>query len=249
MSVDKNSKRGDTLIEVVLAFAMFSLVAAISIAVMNSSITSAEASLELTLARTEIDAQSETLRHIHSSYSNDRAYSNLWRAIVKRSLNKDEIKNLPVLSTDSCSSLYEGLTNTDGGPTIYDAKAFVVNPRKVVDSTDVASPEYYGHTIITADDQTTDEVKFTMSSLNPRLVYTSNDIEASDTDEDITETKVYDQVARVEGIYDAAVADSEHGDKPYYYDFHIYTCWFPPGAERPTTIGTITRLYNPEFVK
>lgn len=238
------SKRGDTLIEVVLAFAMFSLVAAISIAVMSSSISSAEASLELTLARTEIDSQSETLRYIQSSFANNRAYRNLWAAITSRALGENNRDNLPVLSTNNCSDLYE---NYENKPTIYDAKAFVVNPRKVVDNPNKDNSEYYGQTLITANDRATDEVKFTVSSLNPRLIYTNKDIEASNTDEDITETKIYDQVVRVEGIYDAAVADSDH-TKPYYYDFHIYTCWFPPGARRPTTIGTVTRLYNPEFI-
>ena len=46
-----SSKRGDTLIEVVLAFAMFALVAVISIGAMNNSISGGEADLELPLAR------------------------------------------------------------------------------------------------------------------------------------------------------------------------------------------------------
>ena len=238
------SKKGDTLIEVVLAFAMFSLIAAISITIMNNGIASAEASLELTLARTEIDAQAETLRYIQSSFADDRAYQNLWTAITARALDASSRNKLPALSVDNCSDLYE---NYKGNPTIYDAKAFGVNARKVVDNPEEGNAEYYGQTLVTANNHTTDNVEFTTSSLNPRIIYTSNEIDTSDTDEELMETKVYDQIARVEGIYVVAVADSDH-DKAYYYDFHIYTCWLPPGASRPTTIGTVTRLYNPEFI-
>ena len=33
--------------------------------------------------------------------------------------------------------------------------------------------------------------------------------------------------------------------KPGYYDFHIRACWNSPGQERPVTLGTIVRLYEP----
>ena len=80
------TKRGDTLIEVVLSFVIFSLVAAISLAIMHAGISGAESSIELTLARVEIDAQSETVRFIQESFANDRAYTDLWHAITKRAI-------------------------------------------------------------------------------------------------------------------------------------------------------------------
>lgn len=33
--------------------------------------------------------------------------------------------------------------------------------------------------------------------------------------------------------------------KPGYYDFHIRACWNTPGQQRPVTLGTIVRLYEP----
>ena len=237
------SKRGDTLIEVVLAFAMFSLVATISIAAMSGSISGAEAAIELTLARTEIDSQSETLRFIQGSFARDRAYGNLWSAITSRALTGgDATNNLPSLSVDNCEALYQS-TST---PNIYTANAFVLNSRKVVDSPEPTNNEYYGKTLITADDYDTDKDTFLTSSLNPRIIYTTDAIEPDTTDDNLNEVELYDIIDSAEGIYDAVVADSDH-PTPYFYDFHIYTCWFPPGANRPSTIGTVVRLYNPEF--
>lgn len=60
--------RGDTLIEVLFAITVFSLVVVGSLSVMNSSSATAQRSLEITLVRQEIDAQAETLRFLNASY-------------------------------------------------------------------------------------------------------------------------------------------------------------------------------------
>jgi len=62
------SQKGDTLIEVLFAVTVFSLVAVGSLSIMNQGTTVAQRSLETTLVRQEIDAQAETLRFIHDSY-------------------------------------------------------------------------------------------------------------------------------------------------------------------------------------
>lgn len=59
-------KRGDTLVEVILAFSVFTLVAVGVNAVMNRGIALAEQSLETTLVRSQIDAQAELLRYARS---------------------------------------------------------------------------------------------------------------------------------------------------------------------------------------
>ena len=62
------SKRGDTLIEVMLAVGIFSMVAVAVVAVMSGGTSSAQTALETTLAREEINTQAEALRFIQSSY-------------------------------------------------------------------------------------------------------------------------------------------------------------------------------------
>lgn len=61
-------QRGDTLIEVMIAFGVFSLVAVGSLTVMNRGIATAQQSLEITLVRAQMDAQAEAIRYIHQAY-------------------------------------------------------------------------------------------------------------------------------------------------------------------------------------
>ena len=60
------SRRGDTIVEVVLAFGVFTLVAVGTNALMNRGVSLAEQSLEITLVRAQIDAQAELLRYARS---------------------------------------------------------------------------------------------------------------------------------------------------------------------------------------
>ena len=66
--INKITNRGDTLIEVLLAITVFSLVAVGGMAIMNSGTSTSRRSLEISLVRNEIDAQAETLRFLNASY-------------------------------------------------------------------------------------------------------------------------------------------------------------------------------------
>lgn len=59
---------GDTIIEVMLAFTVFALLAVGSITIMNQGVASAQEALETTLVRQQIDGQAETLRFLHQAY-------------------------------------------------------------------------------------------------------------------------------------------------------------------------------------
>jgi type II secretory pathway pseudopilin PulG len=62
------SERGDTIVEVLFAVAVFAMVAVGSLAIMNQGTATAERSLEITLVRGQIDAQAEAIRYIHKAY-------------------------------------------------------------------------------------------------------------------------------------------------------------------------------------
>jgi prepilin-type N-terminal cleavage/methylation domain-containing protein len=64
----KRSQRGDTIIEVMIAITIFSMVAVGAMAVMNQGMASAERSLEITLVRQQMDSQAEALRYFNSAY-------------------------------------------------------------------------------------------------------------------------------------------------------------------------------------
>lgn len=90
----------------------------------------------------------------------------------------------------------------------------------------------------------------TRLSANPLIVPT-NDITT------FAQVRYDNSTARAEGIWIQAVrwpdetTDSDSDPKPAslkrpgYYDFHIRACWNSPGQERPVTLGTIVRLYEP----
>lgn len=56
-------KRGDTIVEVIVAFAVFALVSVGAITVMNRGVAMTERSLEITLVREQMDAQAQLLRY------------------------------------------------------------------------------------------------------------------------------------------------------------------------------------------
>jgi type II secretory pathway pseudopilin PulG len=66
-----NGERGDTIIEVMLAFTIFAMLAVGAISIMNKGVASAQESLETTLVRHEIDGQAEALRFLHQAYMID----------------------------------------------------------------------------------------------------------------------------------------------------------------------------------
>lgn len=59
---------GDTIIEVLFAVTIFSLVAVGSLSIMNQGINTSQRALEITLVRQEIDAQAEALRFFNDAY-------------------------------------------------------------------------------------------------------------------------------------------------------------------------------------
>lgn len=64
----KQLQRGDTLIEVLFAFSILSLVIVGAITIMNQGTLAAQRALETTLVREEIDSQATTLRFLHDAY-------------------------------------------------------------------------------------------------------------------------------------------------------------------------------------
>jgi type II secretory pathway pseudopilin PulG len=61
-------QKGDTLIEVLFAFAVLSLVIVGALAIMNQGTLASQRSLETTLVKEEINGQATTLRFLHDAY-------------------------------------------------------------------------------------------------------------------------------------------------------------------------------------
>lgn len=68
MRLKHANERGDTIIEVLFAIAVFAMVAIGAMSIMNQGTATAQRSLEITLVRQQIDAQAESIRYIHQAY-------------------------------------------------------------------------------------------------------------------------------------------------------------------------------------
>lgn len=68
MLARRTAERGDTIIEVLLAITVFSLVAVAAIAIMNQGVNTTQRALEITLVRQQMDSQIEALRAAHQAY-------------------------------------------------------------------------------------------------------------------------------------------------------------------------------------
>ena len=101
----KRFKKGDTLIEVTLAVAVFSMVMVVGIGAMNGGMARTQASLQLSLARDAMNSQAETLRYINNIYLNKYASGSgdmfsKWREITaKAKTSATRLNNCPADQT------------------------------------------------------------------------------------------------------------------------------------------------------
>jgi len=75
--------RGDTLIEVLLAVTIFSMVAVGTLSIMSQGTNAAQRAIEITLVRQQIDSQVEALRAAHQAAASERTIAGTdWQSIT-----------------------------------------------------------------------------------------------------------------------------------------------------------------------
>lgn len=257
------TKAGDTLIEVMFAIGIFSLVAITIVSVMIAGSSNVQTSLETTMARNEIDAQAEALRFIHQGYITEvesdvenGPFTELWNEIrqiagfvnsagnVVGNVGKiDQHRSMTVFQPTTCSDIYK---NTNDDQTIYQQSGFVIDARAIGTGSQViykAEPNGI----------------FNEASIYPRLLYNTS------TNSLLDNTNSTSTLQRVEGIYifglldpggtsvvnregnpdDTSVNNVDRTESAFY-DFYIRTCWYGSGKQTPSTISTLIRLYDPD---
>jgi len=241
-------RKGDTLIEVALATGIFSLVAITVVSVVNGSTSSIQSALEVTVTREEIDAQAEALRFIHNaalvgddsgtstSISTNTKYRELWNAITSLATSNDTAL---VYNPKTCNELY-----ADNAQDLKSRGAFVLNTRKM-DTANVSDIVYSASNY---------SGQFKPASTYPRVIHASYDESVDSLYNQGEGTGFY----RAEGIFIVPFKDkgskvvtgssSSLQNKAAYYDFYIRTCWYGPGADKPSTISTVVRLYDPDVI-
>lgn len=270
-------KRGDTILEVTFAISVFSLVSVLSLQLMDRDVAIIQGALESEMARNEIDAQAEALRFIQNSYASERElstskreYERLWLKLSRdQNTNIDsragsgianEPSSISQYTSVACSKYYDQNNSNEPLHNIFQDRAFVINTRNL-------NPQDVNATIIQAKTNNINNTElFKNSTLHPRLIYTNYTSPTATTDDAIlseglnnptyaaqfSTSRTYDRVLRAEGIWVISARARTVGstnESPEFYDFHIRTCWFAPGHERPSTIATTIRLYNPEYIE
>lgn len=190
MLIHKPSPRGDTLIEVMFAVAIFGLVAIGTISLMNKGLATTQNSLEVTMARQEIDAQAEALRFLHSAYLSEpkksdvtpiedvcrtpNSYRDLWKCITSKAYpptgsqavtaEDPEFYTRIAHTGETCDDLFRTTSNAAFSTP---SKSFVINPRSldISDLTSVDDISYVLKRVIIKNDQ------FSLAGTYPRLIY------------------------------------------------------------------------------
>jgi hypothetical protein len=91
--------KGDTIIELMLAFSIFSLASVGTIAIMNKGIAMSQQSLEMALVRAQMDGQAETIRYLRDTSEAD------WNAVKSLSITDDA--DIAPLAPTACPTAAE----------------------------------------------------------------------------------------------------------------------------------------------
>lgn len=113
------SSRGDTIIEVLLAFTVFCLIAVLGMNLMNKGTATAQRAMEITQVKQQVDAQVEALRAAQQDY-----FAKAGATTVTGNTPADSWKSIVDLS--SSSTTVDSTCPAPGGDT------FIMNPLKAV---------------------------------------------------------------------------------------------------------------------
>lgn len=121
-------ERGDTLIEVLFAITIFSLVVVATLALMNQGTSAARRSVEMTLVREQIDAQAEALRFLHESYVTQYLAGTTYDLTGATSPAEEYAK---IIDRVKVANRQNATPFDDGSPCpdITPSDGFIVNPR------------------------------------------------------------------------------------------------------------------------
>lgn len=245
-------QRGDTIIEVILAVTVFSVVAVGGIGVMNQGVATAQRSLEIGLVRAQIDAQADALRYIHSTYVSSLGTVNpgakdIWDAVASNRAvaGAQDFKETsdgrrcqlvvssaraPAKSASDGRTFAIDIRKVDGRNTRNIAATTNPNPVLLFDASVASSSDSVP--ISSTTDNNAAEFPITYAQVRYKELEDPNTVAVSHG--------IWIQAVYKEGVNTGGAATSLG-----YYDFNIRACWLAPGQQAPITLGTVVRLYDP----
>lgn len=110
-------QRGDTIVEVMFAIAVFAAVAAGSLAIMNQGAATTQRSLEITQVRQAMNDQAEILRLVQQEYfsSGGKAQKKLWETNIRGAV-RDEATSFGELAGSGQCLTTRDIQNKGGHP-------------------------------------------------------------------------------------------------------------------------------------
>lgn len=210
-------KRGDTIIEVMLAITVFSLVSVGTFSIMNRSVTSLQTSLEVTLVRQQMDAQVEMIRMIYAQAreAGVPAAINNWQNVITASTTiAPSVPPLANLITSSGTGCVDPPTS----------RRFIIHPDTGVAIRNSNAVFKQAGAEAPASVNPVPYASVSTAVGNPAIVHANG---------------IWVQVVR------GGSSTPGQPDYPQYYDFHVRACWSSAGDSAvPVTLGTITRIYD-----
>jgi type II secretory pathway pseudopilin PulG len=262
----KNARRGDTIVEAVIAIAIYSIVAVLALASMNSGLKSAQKNLESTMSRAAVDSQVDAIRYIYDGYIKAKAGGSVDADYFKKLWNQMIVTEVGGLSAPK---LNEVITDPDNVLTCKDlmekdvnGNVFALNPRAIYSQESLGSATAPLSTIgglkfknnprrdaapeLVILKNTSSEKKVVPAPLYPRIVYSAN----SGTDEELASILIGSNkggavvptrtAKEAQGVW----IDLIHEDGKDSYDFYVRTCWNAAGEKSPSTFTTVVRVYK-----
>lgn len=222
MLVDRRVKRGDTIVEVLFAIAIFGFIVMSTMAIMQQGTNAAQLSLEISLVRNHMNSQAEAIRFVNSAIQarqrdveagESSNYSSVWQELVGR-------------AGSSTVSNWDSVIVNSGGRQVCAPRpdnSFVLDVRN-----------------LTSGVRGSNEIE--PARVFPRLVYLDN----MGKEDDDNAIKKGSQFERSEGIWVQVAKYNDSNTTSTAYDFHIRACWESPGRSLPIKLGTIVRVHVAE---
>lgn len=260
----KKTLYGDTIVEAVVAIAIYSIVAVLALSSMSSGLSTAQRNLESTMSRTAIDSQSDALRYYYESYiaaksgkKDDAFYDDIWKEISPKGSNVDPV-SLDDASERSCQGLIEAdrlkLLEVEENKR---GKIFALSGRGALSSAvgldnktvygfgsdEMNQNSYINYQII-------GDGRISAAPLYPRITYSTMDGSGNVHSSETGAMDILNSDGDSDGNRQSRVAKAAEGvwifpkktDKGY--DFFVRTCWNPVGSKSPSTFTSVVRLYN-----
>ena len=261
----KKTLYGDTIVEAVVAIAIYSIVAVLALSSMSSGLSTAQRNLESTMSRTAIDSQSDALRYYYESYiaaksgkKDDAFYGKIWEEISPKGSDVDPV-SLDDVDERSCQELIEAdrlkLKEVEESKR---GKIFALSGRGALSSAvDIVGNKVYGFGAgelnkINQSSYINYQIIGNISAapLYPRITYSTMDSSGNIDSSETGAMDVLNSDGDSDGNRQSRVANTAEGVWIFPkktnkgYDFFVRTCWNPVGSKSPSTFTSVVRLYN-----